>query len=80
MPPVKRPTMAIASGLPVPAVYVLDNEPAINSFAAGLTSSDAVVTVTRGALEKLNRDELQAVVMFDEADLYIPANAKPATA
>jgi Zn-dependent protease with chaperone function len=57
--------MAIASGLPVPAVYILDNEPAINSFAAGLTSSDAVVTVTRGALEKLNRDELQGVVAHE---------------
>ncbi|HVU33934.1 MAG TPA: M48 family metallopeptidase [Opitutaceae bacterium] len=54
--------MAIASGVPVPAVYVLDEEPAINAFAAGLTTHDAVVTVTRGTLEKLNRDELQGVV------------------
>lgn len=54
--------MAIASGLPVPAVYVLDDEPGINAFAAGLTTSDAVVAVTRGTLEKLNRDELQGVV------------------
>ncbi len=54
--------MAIAAGLPVPAVYVLDDEAGINSFAAGLTTSDAVVTVTRGALEKLTRDELQGVV------------------
>ncbi len=54
--------MAIASGLPVPAVYVLDDEPGINSFAAGLTTSDAVVTVTRGALQKLTRDELQGVI------------------
>ncbi len=54
--------MAIASGTPVPAVYVLDDEPAINAFAAGLTTSDAVVTVTRGTLDKLNRDELQGVV------------------
>jgi Zn-dependent protease with chaperone function len=54
--------MAIASGTPVPAVYVLDDEPAINAFAAGLTTSDAVVAVTRGTLEKLNRDELQGVV------------------
>jgi Zn-dependent protease with chaperone function len=54
--------MAIASGVPVPAVYVLDDEPAINAFAAGLTTSDAVVAVTRGTLEKLNRDELQGVV------------------
>lgn len=54
--------MAIASGVPVPAVYVLDEEPAINAFAAGLTTSDAVVAVTRGTLEKLNRDELQGVI------------------
>lgn len=54
--------MAIASGVPVPAVYVLDQEPAINAFAAGLTTSDAVVAVTRGTLEKLTRDELQGVV------------------
>ncbi len=54
--------MAIASGTPVPAVYILDDEPAINAFAAGLTTSDAVVAVTRGTLEKLTRDELQGVV------------------
>ena len=57
--------MAIASGLPVPTVYILDNEPAINSFAAGLTTSDAVVTVTRGALQKLTRDELQGVIAHE---------------
>jgi len=57
--------MAIASGLPVPAVYIMDDEPAINSFAAGLTTSDAVVTVTRGTLEKLSRDELQGVVAHE---------------
>jgi Zn-dependent protease with chaperone function len=57
--------MAIASGLPVPTVYVLDDEPCINSFAAGLTTSDAVVTVTRGALEKLSRDELQGVIAHE---------------
>ena len=54
--------MSIASGTPMPAVYVLDDEPAINAFAAGLTTSDAVVAVTRGTLEKLNREELQGVV------------------
>src|SRR5690606_34294433 len=54
--------MAIASGTPVPSVYVLDDEPAINAFAAGLTTSDAVVAVTRGTLEKLTRDELQGVI------------------
>ncbi|MDR1816631.1 MAG: M48 family metallopeptidase [Puniceicoccales bacterium] len=54
--------MALASGVPVPAAYVLPHEPAINAFAAGLTTGDAVVAVSRGALEQLTRDELQAVV------------------
>ncbi len=54
--------MAIASGVPMPAVYIMDAESAINAFAAGLTTSDAVVAVTRGTLEKLSRDELQGVV------------------
>ena len=54
--------MAIASGVPMPAVYIMDEEPAINAFAAGLNTSDAVVAVTRGTLEKLSRDELQGVV------------------
>lgn len=57
--------MSIASGLPLPAVYVLDGEAGINAFAAGLTTSDAVVAVTRGTLEKLNRDELQGVVAHE---------------
>ncbi len=54
--------MAIASGVGMPTVYVLDDEPGINAFAAGLTTSDAVVAVTRGTLEKLTRDELQGVI------------------
>ncbi len=54
--------MAIASGTPMPAVYVLDEEAAINAFAAGLTANDAVVAVTRGTLEKLSREELQGVI------------------
>jgi len=54
--------MAIASGITMPAVYVLDDEPAINAFAAGLTTSDAIVAVTRGTLDKLTREELQGVI------------------
>ncbi|MSR35205.1 MAG: hypothetical protein EXR95_00990 [Gemmatimonadetes bacterium] len=54
--------MAIASGTPVPDAYVLDIEPGINAFAAGHAEGDAVVAVTRGALEKLSRDELQGVI------------------
>jgi Zn-dependent protease with chaperone function/uncharacterized tellurite resistance protein B-like protein len=57
--------MAIAAGLPVPEVYVLENEPGINAFAAGVEPSDAAVAVTRGALDRLSRDELQGVVAHE---------------
>lgn len=54
--------MAIAAGVPVPEVYVLEQEPGINAFAAGFTVSDAAIAVTRGALDALTREELQGVV------------------
>jgi Zn-dependent protease with chaperone function len=57
--------MAIASGIPMPAVYVLEEEPGLNAFAAGLTTSDAAVAVTRGTLDKLTRDELQGVIAHE---------------
>jgi Zn-dependent protease with chaperone function len=57
--------MAIASGTSVPAVYVLEEEEGINAFAAGYAPSDAAVAVTRGALERLNRDELQGVIAHE---------------
>lgn len=57
--------MALASGLPVPLVYVLDRESGINAFAAGFTPADAVIAVTDGALALLSRDELQGVVAHE---------------
>src|SRR5690606_18310357 len=57
--------IAIASGVPVPRLYVLEHEAAINAFAAGYTPADAVVAVTRGALDRLNRDELQGVIAHE---------------
>jgi Zn-dependent protease with chaperone function len=57
--------MAIASGVPVPRVYVMDEETAINAFAAGHSINDAVITVTRGALTRLSRDELQGVIAHE---------------
>jgi Zn-dependent protease with chaperone function len=54
--------MAIASGLPVPEVYVLEQESALNAFAAGHAPADAAIAVTRGTLEQLNRAELQGVI------------------
>ena len=57
--------IAIASGVPMPRLYVLEHEQAINAFAAGYAPSDAAVAVTRGALDRLNRDELQGVVAHE---------------
>jgi uncharacterized tellurite resistance protein B-like protein len=54
--------MALASGVPVPQVYVMDDERGINAFAAGHSTSDAAVAVTRGCMTLLNRDELQGVI------------------
>jgi Zn-dependent protease with chaperone function len=54
--------MALASGTPVPRVYVMDNEASINAFAAGHSLADAVIAVTRGTLTRLTRDELQGVI------------------
>jgi Zn-dependent protease with chaperone function len=56
--------MAIAAGVPVPPVYVLD-EPGINAFAAGYAPGDAVVAVSQGCLTYLTRDELQGVVAHE---------------
>lgn len=54
--------MALASGIPVPSVFVLDNEPGINAFAAGHQPGDAVVAVSAGCLHYLTREELQGVM------------------
>ena len=57
--------MSIASGVPVPDIYVLEQERGINAFAAGFTPGDAAVAVTRGTLELLDRDELQGVIAHE---------------
>lgn len=57
--------IAIASGVPVPEIYVLEQETGINAFAAGYVPADAAVAVTRGALEQLDRDELQGVIAHE---------------
>lgn len=56
--------MAIASGTPVPPVYLME-EPGINAFAAGYSPSDAIVAVTRGAIDTLSRDQLQGVIAHE---------------
>ena len=57
--------MAIASGVPVPEVFVMEEEPGINAFAAGKTFSDAAIGVSRGAMKLLTRDELQGVIAHE---------------
>ena len=57
--------MAIASGVRVPAAYIMDGEQGINAFAAGWDVSGAVVAVTRGTLQTLTRDELQGVIAHE---------------
>jgi Zn-dependent protease with chaperone function len=57
--------IAIASGVPVPQLYVMDRETGINAFAAGYSPGDAAIAVTRGCLEEFNRDELQGVIAHE---------------
>lgn len=57
--------MALASNMPVPPLYVLNDERSVNAFAAGTSVANAVVAVTRGTLDTLTRDELQGVIAHE---------------
>ena len=57
--------MALAAGVPVPTLYILDKERSINAFAAGFSPNAAVIGVNRGTVELLTRDELQGVVAHE---------------
>ena len=61
--------MAIASGVRVPPVFLID-EPSINAFAAGNSQDDAVIGVTRGCIEQLSRDELQGVMAHEFSHIF----------
>jgi heat shock protein HtpX len=61
--------IAIASSLPTPPIFILDSEQ-INAFAAGLTKNHAAIAITRGALYKLNRDEVQGVIAHEFGHIY----------
>ncbi len=56
--------MCIAAGMPMPQLYVIEN-PGINACATGKNEKEAVICITTGALEKLNRAELQGVVAHE---------------
>lgn len=62
--------IAIASGVSVPEIYVLEKESGINAFAAGYTPGDAAVAVSRGALETLTRAELQGVIAHEFSHIF----------
>ena len=64
-PALSAEEMALAAGMPVPRLYLLRQEAGINAFAAGTTPGHSVVAVTRGALDRLTRDELQGVVAHE---------------
>ncbi len=62
--------IAIASGVPVPEVYVLEQEAGLNAFAAGFAPGDAAIAVTRGSLETFSRDELQGVIAHEFSHVF----------
>ncbi|WP_375170219.1 M48 family metallopeptidase [Marinobacter sp.] len=62
--------MAIASGVPVPDLYVMDRETGINAFVAGYTPGETVLVVTHGALTQLTRDELQGVIGHEYSHIF----------
>jgi len=62
--------MAIASGVPVPPVYVMAHEESINAFAAGYTINDAVIGVSQGLIDRLNRDEIQGVIAHEYSHIF----------
>lgn len=57
--------MALAAGTPVPSVFLMSDENSINAFAAGYSPNDAVIGVTRGAVQQLTRDQLQGVIAHE---------------
>ncbi|GGE58142.1 Zn-dependent protease [Streptosporangium jomthongense] len=62
--------MAIASGVPVPELYIMDGETGINAFVAGYTPGSAVMVVTHGSITQLTRDELQGVVGHEFSHIF----------
>ena len=62
--------MSIASGIPAPQLYVMDQESAINAFVAGFRPSETVLVVTSGTLKRLSRDELQGVIAHEFSHIF----------
>jgi Zn-dependent protease with chaperone function len=62
--------MSIASGTPLPSLWVMEREGAINAFVAGLMPTEAALVVTRGCLDQLDRDELQGVIGHEFSHIF----------
>ena len=62
--------MSIASGIPVPQLFIMRDEPGINAFVAGFRPSETVLVVTQGTLDTLNRDELQGVIAHEFSHIF----------
>jgi len=62
--------MAIASGTPAPPVYLLEEEPGINAFAAGFSPRDAIIGVTQGMIDHLTREQLQGVIAHEFSHIF----------
>jgi Zn-dependent protease with chaperone function len=62
--------MSLASGTPIPSLFIMDGEMAINAFVAGKNANNAILVVTQGCLQKLNREELQGVVGHEFSHIF----------
>ncbi|WP_020406639.1 M48 family metallopeptidase [Hahella ganghwensis] len=62
--------MSIASGVPMPRLFILHSEQGINAFVAGYRLEDMSLTVTQGALEQLTRDELQGIIGHEFSHIH----------
>jgi heat shock protein HtpX len=60
--------ISLSSGLPMPKVYIMDSEQ-INAFASGRNPENAVICVTKGAVSKLNKQELEGVIAHEMAHI-----------
>lgn len=56
--------LCITAGLPLPKIYIIE-DPAPNAFATGRDPQHAVICVTRGLLDKLNKTELEGVIAHE---------------
>ena len=61
--------LCLSTGLPMPKIYIIETN-ALNAFAAGIKPAQSVVAITRGLRERLNRQEIQAVMAHEMSHIY----------